>query len=118
MLFNSYEFVFLFLPISFLIYFYLNKKKLVTSSKIFLVAASLVFYSWWNIVYLPLLLASMLFNFFVGQSLGKNKTKSMLTFGILGNITLLGYFKYTDFFISNFNWAFNKDVNLLHLALP
>ena len=117
MLFNSYEFVFLFLPISFLIYFYLNKKKLVTSSKIFLVAASLVFYSWWNIVYLPLLLASMLFNFFVGQSLGKNKTKSMLTFGILGNITLLGYFKYTDFFISNFNWAFNKDVNLiLHRA--
>jgi len=42
----------------------------------------------------------------------------MLTFGIIGNVALLGYFKYTDFFIENFNWALNKDVDLLHLALP
>ena len=114
MLFNSYEFVFLFLPISFLIYFYLNKKKLVTSSKVFLVVASLVFYSWWNIIYLPLLLGSMIFNFFFGQSLGKNKTKAMLTFGIVGIVSLIAYFRHTVFFISNFYWAFTKDVNLLH----
>ena len=118
MLFNSYEFLFLFLPICFFVYFYLNSKKLVTASKIFLVVASLFFYSWWNVIYLPLILGSMIFNFFVGQALGKKSTKKMLTFGIIGNVLLLGYFKYTDFFISNFNWALNKDVDLLHLALP
>ncbi|RXJ85345.1 MBOAT family O-acyltransferase [Arcobacter cloacae] len=118
MLFNSYEFLLVFLPLTFIIYFYLNSKKLITLSKIFLVIASLTFYSWWNVIYLPLILGSMIFNFYVGQFLGKNRTKQMLTFGIIGNVALLGYFKYTDFFIENFNWALNKDVELLHLALP
>jgi alginate O-acetyltransferase complex protein AlgI len=118
LLFNSYIFLLVFLPITFFIYFYLNSKKLITLSKIFLVVASLVFYSWWNVIYLPLILASMIFNFYVGESLGKKNSKRMLTFGILGNVLLLGYFKYTDFFIQNFNWAFDKDVDLLHLALP
>ena len=118
MLFNSYEFLLVFLPLTFFIYFYLNSKKQITLSKIFLVIASLVFYSWWNVVYLPLILGSMIFNFYVGQFLGKKRTKQMLTFGIIGNVALLGYFKYTDFFIENFNWALNKDVELLHLALP
>ena len=118
MLFNSYEFLLVFLPLTFIIYFYLNSKKLITLSKIFLVVASLTFYSWWNVIYLPLILGSMIFNFYVGQFLGKNRTKQMLTFGIIGNVALLGYFKYTDFFIENFNWALNKDVELLHLALP
>ena len=118
MLFNSYEFLLVFLPLTFIIYFYLNSKKLITLSKIFLVVASLTFYSWWNVIYLPLILGSMIFNFYVGQFLGKNRTKQMLTFGIIGNVALLGYFKYTDFFIENFNWALNKEVELLHLALP
>ena len=118
MLFNSYEFLLVFLPLTFIVYFYLNSKKLITLSKIFLVLASLTFYSWWNVIYLPLILGSMIFNFYVGQFLGKNRTKPMLTFGIIGNVALLGYFKYTDFFIENFNWALNKDVELLHLALP
>lgn len=118
MLFNSYEFLLLFLPITFFVYFYLNSKKQITLSKIFLVSASLFFYSWWNVIYLPLILGSMFFNFYVGQFLGKKNSKKMLTFGIVGNVALLGYFKYTDFFIENFNWALNKDVELLHLALP
>ncbi len=118
MLFNSYEFILLFLPITFFVYFYLNSKKQILASKIFLVSASLFFYSWWNPIYLPLILGSMIFNFYIGESLGRKSTKKMLTFGIIGNVALLGYFKYTDFFIENFNWALNKDVDLLHLALP
>jgi len=118
MLFNSYEFLLLFLPITFFVYFYLNSKKQITLSKIFLISASLFFYSWWNVIYLPLILGSMFFNFYVGQFLGKKNSKKMLTFGIVGNVALLGYFKYTDFFIENFNWALNKDVELFHLALP
>ena len=91
---------------------------MVTLSKLMLVIASLFFYSWWNSIYLLLILGSMIFNFIIGRSLGKTASKALLIFGIIGNVALLGYFKYTDFFIENFNWALNKDVDLLHLALP
>ena len=118
MLFNSYEFLLLFLPITLILYFYLNSIKMINLSKLMLVFASLFFYSWWNPIYLFLILGSMIFNFYVGKSLGIKSSKNMLTFGILGNVALLGYFKYADFFITNFNWAFNSQTPLLHLALP
>ena len=126
MLFNSYEFIFVFLPITFFIYFYLNHKRLTETSKGFLVCSSLFFYSWWNVAYLPIILSSMVFNYAIGRSLNKtcNKKdkgfskKSILTFGIIFNLSLLGYFKYTDFLIENFNLAFSSDADLLHLALP
>ncbi len=91
---------------------------MITLSKTMLVFASLFFYGWWNPIYLILILGSMIFNFLVGKSLGKKSNKKMLTFGIIGNVALLGYFKYADFFIVNFNWAFSSETPLLHLALP
>lgn len=124
MLFNSFEFIFLFLPITFIIYFYLNKKRLTEFSKGFLLASSLFFYSWWKIIYLPLILISMLFNFTIGNALTKYNVqkwmqkKQLLLIGISGNVGLLGYFKYTDFFITNINILFDWNRPLLHLALP
>lgn len=124
MLFNSYEFIFFFLPISFFIYFFLLNKRLIVGAKGFLVFASLFFYSWWNIAYLPLILVSMLFNYVVGNSLNENfknvrvHKKTLLGIGIVSNIALLGYFKYADFFIENFNFALDGSLPLLHLALP
>lgn len=125
MLFNSYEFIFFFLPITFFIYFYLNKKHLTQAGKSFLVFASLFFYSWWNIVYLPLILVSMLVNYTIGQELAshtqKNRSyspKKLLTIGIFFNLALLGYFKYSDFFIINLNRLLHEHISLLHLALP
>lgn len=124
MLFNSYIFIFAFLPLSFFIYFFLLEKRLITGAKGFLVFASLFFYSWWNIIYLPLILTSMLFNYIVGNSLNTNfkkiriHKKSLLTFGVLANLSLLGYFKYTDFFLENFNLTFDTSLPLLHLSLP
>ena len=111
---------------TFFIYFYLNHKRLTQASKGFLVFSSLFFYSWWNISYLPIILSSMLFNYLLGNALGKKTTinqkkfsqKALLTFGILLNIILLGYFKYTDFMIENFNFLFNTNTDLLNLALP
>lgn len=124
-MFNSYEFIFAFLPITFFIYFYLNHKRLTEASKGFLVFSSLFFYSWWNIAYLPIILSSMLFNYVLGNSLANNylkkkkfSKKTILTFGIVANIGLLGYFKYTDFLIENINFTFNTNVELLNLALP
>jgi len=125
LLFNSYEFIFVFLPITFFIYFYLNKKHLTEVSKGFLVFASLFFYSWWNITYLPLILISMLFNYILGKELSgynekfkKLSAKKLLSIGILFNLVLLGYFKYSDFFIINANRVFDTQVPLLELALP
>lgn len=124
MLFNSFEFLFFFLPITFVIYFYINKKKFTKISKAYLILSSLFFYSWWNIVYLPLILFSMIFNYVLGKSIIKNKENNFLTkkkllfFGILSNICLLGYFKYADFFINNTNFFFNFEFEKLQLALP
>lgn len=124
MLFNSYIFVFMFLPITFFVYFLLNYKSYTNLSKIFLISASLFFYSYWNIKYLPILLFSMFVNYFIGLRLSRynfstalNK-KLFLIFGIVLNILLLGYFKYVDFFINNLNFVFNSQISLLHLALP
>ena len=66
----------------------------------------------------------MLFNYVLGVSLSKNSEhtkvnkKTLLTVGIVLNIVLLGYFKYTDFFIENINLLVNGHIPLLHLALP
>lgn len=124
MLFNSYIFIFAFLPITFFVYFYLNAKRLTEASKAFLVFSSLFFYSWWNIAYLPIILVSMLFNYVVGVSLSKDNEhtkvskKKLLAFGVIANVALLGYFKYADFLIENVNLATDGHIPLLHLALP
>ncbi|HLD22772.1 MAG TPA: MBOAT family O-acyltransferase [Sulfuricurvum sp.] len=129
MLFNSYEFIFLFLPITFFVYFWLNKKRLTQASKAWLVFASLFFYSWWNIIYLPLILGSILFNFAIGSTITKMESisttlskgfsrKSLLAFGIVSNIFLLAYFKYMDFFILNTNTLLGTQWNLMHIVLP
>jgi len=121
MLFNSYIFIFVFLPITFLIYFLLNRKKLVLAAKGWLFFASLIFYSYWNISYLPLLLGSILFNYVISNQMNivanQKIKKALFIFGVVCNVAFLGYFKYMDFFIQNLNFlGFN--IALLHLALP
>ncbi|RUM63927.1 MAG: MBOAT family protein [Sulfurospirillum sp.] len=119
MLFNSYEFIFFFLPLVYLCYFLLQRYTRPVYAKVFLVLSSLFFYSWWNPVYLPLILGSMLFNYLVGRQLSRqNRPKYLLIIGVGANLALLGYFKYADFFISNANFLFGTKIPLLHLVLP
>ncbi len=124
MLFNSYEFIFIFLPITIIVYFYLNSIKLTEASKGFLVFSSLFFYSWWNVIYLPIILSSMLFNYLLGNILSEKKNrkkiskKIILYFGIFCNIMLLGYFKYIDFFIENINFMLSSNFDSFNLLLP
>jgi len=124
LLFNSVEYIFFFLPITFFIYFFLLNKRLIVGAKGFLVFASLFFYSWWNPIYLPIILVSMLFNYTIGNVLSRDAShakvskKSILIFGIIANLALLGYFKYADFFIENYNYIWNENVGLYNLALP
>ena len=124
MLFNSYEYILAFLPVTFFVYFYLNSKRLTEAAKGFLVFSSLFFYSWWNILYLPLILLSMLFNYVVGRSLGRESSagkysrKSLLTVSICANLALLGWFKYSDFLIENLNLTLDAGLQPLNLVLP
>jgi len=120
-LFNSYIFIFAFLPFTFFVYFYLNSIRSNTLAKGFLVFSSLFFYAWWNPLYLPLIVGSMLFNYSIGKALNRPlnfSKKAILLIGVISNLALLGYFKYMDFFIENFNLVLSTQIELLHLALP
>lgn len=121
MLFNSYLFLFIYLPIAligtyFLIYFY--KPAVVP----WLLAFSLIFYGWWNPNYLVLLLASICFNFVIGKWIINNTLqfykKCYLVLGIVGNLGALFYFKYMNFFIQNINSIAHTDFNFYNIILP
>jgi len=123
MLFNSYIFIFAFLPIMLIGYFLFLRQRLILGSKIWLVGGSLFFYGYWSAIYIPLLLGSIFVNFFVGSAFSdkyslKISRKALLVFGILFNIALLGFFKYTDFFLENFNGIFAANIPLPHIVLP
>ena len=121
MLFNSYEYIIAFLPISIIVYFLLNKFKLTLASKVWLVFVSIFFYGWWNFIYVPLIIASILFNYAIGVILSKktiNYNNLILLFGITCNVLLLGFFKYVDFFIYNINLLSTANMQLLHIVLP
>ena len=122
MLFNSYEFIFLFLPITLIVYFTLNRFGKYKLAKGWLVIASLYFYSYFHKSYLILIMVSIGVNYLVGNRLSDSKNiierKIFLILGVLFNVIGLGYFKYYDFFISNVNVVFKTNLSLLHILLP
>lgn len=125
LLFNSYVFIFSFLPITLTGYYLFSGRRYNTASKVWLVSVSFFFYAWWNVVYLPLLAASIAANYFFGKSLSKPEVaspvisrKTLLVMALCFNISLLAFFKYFDFFIANLNHSFNANIALLNIALP
>lgn len=130
MLFNSPVYLFMFLPVVVLVYYTLNARRLVLMAKIWLVLSSLFFYGFWNPAYLLLIISSVLFNFAIGRALHPNnrvygtfankllRRKVILTVGVLFNLGLLGYFKYADFFIANYNHVSGDFISPLNLVLP
>ncbi len=125
MLFSSHNFIFIFLPITFTVYFILNNINLHKLAKWHLICSSFLFYSYASIDFFPFFLGSVIFNYLFGTLLCKfSEThyikikKITLLLGILFNISLLGYFKYLDFFISNINYVVDKKIPLQHILLP
>jgi alginate O-acetyltransferase complex protein AlgI len=105
MLFNSYIFIFLFLPIAFCIYYLLGYFGRFNLAKFWFIIASLFFYGWWNPIYIWLLLFSIAFNYSTGKAIHHFHNwhaKLFMILGIVGNLGLLGYFKYANFFINDF----------------
>ncbi|MWC28910.1 MBOAT family O-acyltransferase [Paenibacillus sp. MMS18-CY102] len=130
MLFNSYPFIFIYLPITVIIYFTLTRQRWLLAAKCWLAFASLFFYGWWDYRYIPLIVASIGFNYSMGRILGArsaqndrsrlqgNKRRWMLIAGISANLLLLGYYKYANFFLDNLSAVTGKQLPMLHLILP
>ncbi|MEE8575134.1 MAG: MBOAT family protein [Thermodesulfobacteriota bacterium] len=122
MLFNSNVFIFLFLPLTVFGFYLIGERGHHRTAAAWLVAASLVFYSWWNPPYAALLIGSILFNYFVGLKLSsstrnKRPHAMALAIGVAVNLATLGYFKYMNFFIENFNFL-GGDLHVSSVILP
>ena len=123
MLFNSSEFLLLFLPITLAGYFGLLRLQTALPAKLWLMSASLFFYTYWELTYLPLLVGSIIGNYTWGMLLlrtdiSRSVKMALLTIGICANLAFLGYYKYADFLIENVNLALGTEFALLNLLLP
>lgn len=125
MIFSTYQFVLIFLPIVFSGYYILHQAKFHNLAKIWLVLASLYFYAQGSPDFFPFFLASVVGNYVVGITLCKLQEDSqkiersiLLAVGVLANVGLLGYYKYTDFFILNTNRLFGTEFALQRIMLP
>jgi alginate O-acetyltransferase complex protein AlgI len=127
MLFNSYAFIFGFLPVVWIAFFVIGRYSRAGASG-WLALSSLFFYGWWSPSSLPLLIGSICVNYLFGVMLsprdGSNEQPSriLLVVAIGTNLALLGFFKYSDFFIANANVALAAanigQMQLLHVLLP
>ncbi len=125
MFFNSIDFA-IFLPVVFILYWFVANKNLKLQNFL-IVAASYLFYGWWDWRFLSLILFSTLVDFLIGRKLGteENQTrrKVLLWISILVNLGFLGFFKYYNFFLDNFITAFSFfgteiKANSLNIILP
>ena len=119
MIFSNIFFLFRFLPVVLLIYYivpYKYKNGIIT-------IASLIFYSWGEVKYFPIMIASTVVDFFASRTIERNRDnqkikKICLACSMVFNLGSLLFFKYTDFFIANINNFFGTNIPLLHITLP
>jgi len=126
MLFNSYVFIFLFLPLTLLGFSALSGVVGPRAGKLWLTLLSLFFYGWWNPMYLGLIVPSILGNYWMGHWISSRARMGLphaapTYFGVGANLLLLGYFKYANFFIDNLNllsgWNWTVDKIVLPLGI-
>lgn len=119
MLFNSYEFIFIYLPLVFAVYFLLAHYHKTKAASFSLILASFIFYGYWDIRYVPLLFGSICFNYFIGRWIESTSRKRLIVaFGACCDLVLLGYFKYTKFFLETLNATGEFCFDLPHIVLP
>lgn len=121
MLFNSFIFILLFMPVTYFMWLFLNKYDN-RFGKMVLICASVFFYAYWNVNYLWLLLLSVGFNYILHYQLclrnGNVAAKLMVIAGIFVNLGVIGYYKYFNFFAENFAAAFGMSYESINLFLP
>lgn len=128
MLFNSYTYLLLFLPLTLIGFLWIRRTKLRLAMG-WLVLASLVYYGWWNPdpekpwspVYLGLIVTSCFANFFFGRYLAGHhgpRGKRMLALGLVANLALLGYYKYIGLFDRTLEAITGNGLDIPHVILP
>jgi len=121
MRFTSPEFILIFFPVVFIIFFLLNQNSFIKPARLWIIGASLLFYSTQNTASFPVLLLSLLWNFCAGILLSSRKfihSKKILTCGIIGNLCFLAFFKYSDFLILSVNTLFSADFPVNKYSFP
>ena len=122
MLFNSLEFIFVFLPVTVFCYFFSAKIGNDRVAKFSLVSASFFFYSFWNLPYIALLVLSISTNYLLSLLIlnlsNTTKKKQVLILAIALNLTLIGYYKYCDFFLQNINAISGTSLSFQNILLP
>ena len=123
MLFSSYIFLFVFLPLALSGFCLLARFTGPKPAKLWLTVSSLVFYGWWNPIYVLLIVASMLFNYWLGRQIGRTVGAGrsggwLLFWGVSANLVLLGYYKYANFFVGNVNALAGTHWTLGKIILP
>lgn len=116
MLFSSISFIYYFLPLVLIIYFLVPNK----FKNIVLLIFSVFFYFYGEGIYTIFLIISCIFNYVIGLFIEKfnNKRKLFLLIGLIGDIGLLIYFKYTNFFIDNINSILNTNIYIKNIVMP
>jgi alginate O-acetyltransferase complex protein AlgI len=123
-LFNSYEFLFLFLPAALLLHSLAERigerARIVT-----IIAVSFIFYAAWDIRFLALLTTSILVNYSIGRALElaveqqqDTRAARWLFLGVTFNLAVLSYFKYANFLVTNFAAVTGTNYTLSHIILP
>ena len=120
MLFNSFEFLLFFLPATIAAYYVCRRAGWLRASVATLAAASLFFYAWWDWRNLPLLLVSVVFNFWMGRWIAQaeNHRGPLLAAAVAGNLLALGFFKYWNFIVANVAAATGAALPVSAIALP
>ncbi len=120
MVFSSIEFILLFLPITILVYYACRKYFSARVALSFLFLSSLFYYAYWNPKYLYIILVSIIFNYSIGYAIEQTKKykKLVFLFGIIANISVLIYFKYTNFLLSNFYNFSGSEFTALDIVMP
>ncbi|MCI9087862.1 MAG: MBOAT family protein [Clostridia bacterium] len=117
MVFSSFTFLFIFLPMVLLTYFLVKKRQY---RNIVLLVFSLIFYAWGEPVYVLLMLLSIIANYFIALKIERRKKgkKKWMIIDVIFNLGIIGFFKYGNFMIQNINSIFHSNIEEMNLALP
>ncbi len=127
MVFSSAVFLFVFFPLTLILYFMVGRsgdeEKDIAKKNLILCLASLIFYAWGEPVYIVLMCLSIFFNYHLGLDMeshrnSSRKMKALLIFGVCFNLFMLGFFKYAGFIVSNLNSLFGTAIEFEGLPLP
>ena len=118
MLFNSYVFILLFLPITVAGYYLIARLPDARAPVLWLIIASLFFYGWWNPAYLGLISASIVVNYLFGTWIQRSSSVLPMALGVIFNLGLLIFYKYTNFLVDNLNLLADTDIHVRTIVLP